>query len=549
MRSVFLMVLFVVCLCQNMYSQSVEEGKRILNKGMDLIRAGEYSKSLEYLTKAQVLAEQNGWYEENFIANNCMGIVYYHYSDYGEALDYYLKAYNIAIEHLGEEKEITVMNNIGAIYFDEKNYDKSLYFHKRAYDIAKKLNNREKIGMFALNMGNYYNNLNRLDEALTYINEAFEYIANDPSLMLQNKVNLARNFLLREQPDQAISILEKIKPDAAKLENQQIYHELLLSLSEAYFKKKETEKAIVLARAALHGNNDLSGVISIYNELSEYKFEIGEFKEALQYKDSVVRASDSMSKIKNTQVFENNKIKVDLQNYKNQLQNNQESQRKERILFVVAIGVILLIFFLVYRLSRNRIYKEKQRKIIAEREQEILTLELEREKNEHLLLERHLQSVETDALLEQVRLKDEIEQRNRKLSTKALYLSGRNQMIEEVIQSLNKLPLVKSNDGIRRQLVALKEHLRSDTEWESFTSHFEEVNQGFITNLKNRHPDLNSNDVRFVCYMYMNLSTKEICSIFNITPEACRKRRARIAKKMEVADGDTLYDYLSKLAG
>lgn len=549
MRSVFLIGLFFIGLISPVHSQDLEECKDILHKGMNLIRAGEYPESLEYLTKAEVLSDQNKWYEENFIANNCMGIVYYHYSDYGEALDYYLKAYNIAMEHLDEEKEIAVINNIGAIYFDEGNYEKALYFHKRAYDIAKKINNREKIGMFALNMGNYYNGLDEPDKALIYINEAFEYIDEDRKLFLQNKVNLATNYLLREQADESIAILESIQEEAAHLDNRQIYHELLANLSEAYFKKGQVDEALELARQALKDNTDLAAVLRIYNLLSDYNFEAKAYKAALAYKDTVVIVSDSLSKIKNTRVFENNKIKVDIQNYKNELKNNQESLSRERILFLVALIVLLIISFLLYRLSKNRLYKEKQRKIIAEREQEILALELEKEKNEHLLLERQLHNVEMDALLEQERLKNEIEHKNRKLSSKALYLSGRNEMIEEVVESLNKLPAIRNNDLLRKQLSALREHLRTDTEWESFISHFEEVNQGFLLNLKNMHPDLNSNDIRFVCYIYMNLSTKEICSIFNITPEACRKRKARIAKKMEVSDGDTLYDYLSKLAG
>ncbi len=38
------------------------------------------------------------------------------------------------------------------------------------------------------------------------------------------------------------------------------------------------------------------------------------------------------------------------------------------------------------------------------------------------------------------RLKSELEARNRKLSAKALYLSGRNQMIEEVLSDLTQRP-------------------------------------------------------------------------------------------------------------
>jgi len=91
----------------------------------------------------------------------------------------------------------------------------------------------------------------------------------------------------------------------------------------------------------------------------------------------------------------------------------------------------------------------------------------------------------------------------------------------------------------------LKSHLKNDSEWESFLTHFEEVNHGFLKALKQKHPDLSSNDIRFLSYEYINLSTKEISLLLNITPEACRKRKERIADKMGLPDNSDLYNYIS----
>lgn len=55
---------------------------------------------------------------------------------------------------------------------------------------------------------------------------------------------------------------------------------------------------------------------------------------------------------------------------------------------------------------------------------------------------------ETSALLEQEKLKNEIELKNRKLSAKALYLSGRNELIEETLQSLSKLPEISKDPAL-----------------------------------------------------------------------------------------------------
>ena len=42
----------------------------------------------------------------------------------------------------------------------------------------------------------------------------------------------------------------------------------------------------------------------------------------------------------------------------------------------------------------------------------------------------------------------------------------------------------------------------------------------------------------------MNLSNKDIASLLNITPESCKRRRQRIAKKMELDTSAQLFDFI-----
>ncbi|RYY72075.1 MAG: RNA-binding protein [Chitinophagaceae bacterium] len=151
------------------------------------------------------------------------------------------------------------------------------------------------------------------------------------------------------------------------------------------------------------------------------------------------------------------------------------------------------------------------------------------------------------SMLEQERLKNEVELKNRKLSAKALYLSGRNQMIEEVLSELSELPQVSKQELLVNHIQTLKTHLKTDNEWDNFITHFEEVNQNFLMTLKAKHPNLIANDIRFLSYIYMNLSTKEIASMLNIAPESCRKRKERISAKMEIPEDISLYDYLATI--
>ncbi|PKP15743.1 MAG: hypothetical protein CVU07_09125, partial [Bacteroidetes bacterium HGW-Bacteroidetes-23] len=65
--------------------------------------------------------------------------------------------------------------------------------------------------------------------------------------------------------------------------------------------------------------------------------------------------------------------------------------------------------------------------------------------------------------------------------------------------------------------------------------------------LKIKHPDLNANEIRFLSFIYLNLNTKEIASLLNISPESCRKRKERLLKKLNLEADVSLYAYLSKI--
>ncbi len=293
--------------------------------------------------------------------------------------------------------------------------------------------------------------------------------------------------------------------------------------------------------------SDIDARISVFEHLCDVYQQSNQLHAALQMKDSLFSAQDSLNQMKNGRLFEANRVKFEIRNYQKQLSDNQQKLAAERSFFYTLISIAVLVIALITWALRNSYIKNKQRKIIHKRSEEIMELELEKEKSDKLLLENRLKKKETLALLEQEKLKNEIESKNRKLTVKALHLSSNNQFIETIMQSLSEMTEASRNVDIKNLEKQLKLHLKSGSEWDEFFTHFEEVNQGFISSLREKHPDLTSNDIRFLSYVFMNLTTKEIASLFNITPEACRKRKERISKKMNLIDNTDLYSYLSAI--
>ncbi|HLA55805.1 MAG TPA: tetratricopeptide repeat protein [Flavobacterium sp.] len=533
---------FLLCLsfsCK-IFAQTTGQCDSIIRKGIEHMQRNEHVRSLELLTQARVMAEKKNWHQQEFLAINNIGANYYMMLEYGEALNHYLEAYTISLKYLEPQQEMIVLNNIAILYSKEKKYDQANDYFKKAYDIAKKNKDHLKMGLYAMNLGNVANETKQPKLARAYFNESLPLLVSQPQFVTLAKIGLADCDLSEGNTKQSLATAKDLYANTKDLDFNDVGISLLTIISKSYLKENNLQLASAYANKILQKNPNLETKIVVFDILSELNFKARAYDKALQLKDSIITANAGLDAIKNGKLFENSKVKFEIQNYKNEIALNEAKLANERKLFYSIIAIIIIIVFFVILTFRNLSIKHKQKKLIAERSEQILALELEKEKSAS-------NEKETIALLELERLKNELESRNRKLSAKALYLSGRNQMIEEVLSELSELPQLSKDTSVVSHIKTLKNHLKTDNEWDNFITHFEEVNHTFLQTLKTKHPNLAANDIRFISYIYMNLSTKEIASMLNVTAEACRKRKERISAKMELPENINLYDYLASL--
>ena len=491
--------------------------KNLIHKGNKAKDASNYTLALEYFTQAEVIAENNNYSEKLYDIKNNIGVMYANLSNYGEALGYYLQVLEIAKKDPQVDNLVMILNNIANLYSYEKDYKNALKYFKIAYADPQSKKNDFNRTFLAVNIADTYNKLGDFIQARKYLLEVkdtkkakkFEEVWS---------VNYAETFYLEGNTDKAEAMMLNLLKNVGEKKDNDSYVYIVELISRIYSKKGNYALAIEYAKKGLLSTSKLKGRIDLYNQISKLYALNHDYTTSLQYKDSVIATKDAISGLINKEFFETTKIKLKVQRYENELKISNEKHNAERTLFIIAIVFSLLLFFFIYRILKNRIIKQKQEKIIAENQQKIYTLELEN-------------------------LKNNIAEKNRKLSAKALYLSGRNELIEEVINSLSQIPEVSQDKEVSTYMKTLKNYLKTDTEWDDFITYFEKVNPAFLNILKIKHPQLNPADIRFICYIYMNLDIKEISSIFSITSEAGKKRKQRIAKKMEI-DADDLHQYI-----
>ncbi|WP_243392545.1 triple tyrosine motif-containing protein [Solitalea longa] len=186
------------------------------------------------------------------------------------------------------------------------------------------------------------------------------------------------------------------------------------------------------------------------------------------------------------------------------------------------------ILLYVYRWQQRK-HQEEQQKL-----QYMHQLELDRNEKEIVRLEKE-------------KLAADINYKNKELSIITMHMVERGKVLAKVKELLVKKPSADENATSFRQLLRLiREVENGEQDWNQFTMHFNNVNDDFFNKLKNTYPELTSTELKLCAYIKMNLSTKEIAQLMNITSKAIEVARYRLRKKLQLTPETNLYDFLVK---
>ena len=150
--------------------------------------------------------------------------------------------------------------------------------------------------------------------------------------------------------------------------------------------------------------------------------------------------------------------------------------------------------------------------------------------------------------LEKERVDAELAFKKKELTTHALHLAKKNEVLEGLKQKAEALKEDEaSNKGYQQLIRTINFDLQDDNNWENFARYFEEVHKDFNSNVKSKYPEVTSNELRLMALLKMNLSSKEIANILNISPEGIKKARYRLRKKLAITTEDSLQDLVLSL--
>jgi len=200
------------------------------------------------------------------------------------------------------------------------------------------------------------------------------------------------------------------------------------------------------------------------------------------------------------------------------------------------IFYLLLIILFIYgtmRFFRNRYHRrhlllqkeqeDRQRYEIEKKEQEIIAL-----KNEKL---------EADLTL-----------KSKELAESTMSLINKNEMLvllkEEVVRQKAALGTQYPNKYADKLIRMIDENISSEDDWIKFQANFDRIHENFFRHLHRDYPDLTSNDLRFCAYLRLNLSSKDIAHLMNITLKGVEVARYRIRKKIYLPSHKSLTEFM-----
>ena len=145
--------------------------------------------------------------------------------------------------------------------------------------------------------------------------------------------------------------------------------------------------------------------------------------------------------------------------------------------------------------------------------------------------------------LEKEKVDAELAFKKRELTTHALNLARKNETLESLKAKAQELKEKENMGAGYNQLIrSINFDLQDDNNWENFSRYFEEVHKDFNSNVKLKYPQITSNELRLLALLKMNLSSKQIANILNISLEGIKKARYRLRKKLDLTTEDSLQD-------
>ena len=163
----------------------------------------------------------------------------------------------------------------------------------------------------------------------------------------------------------------------------------------------------------------------------------------------------------------------------------------------------------------------------------------------NLLLE--IKELETEQQLMKIRneqLTQDVDEKNKELAVSTMSLIKKNELLAVIKEDLKKTSEADANKNIKSVITTITRNINEEDTWNVFKEAFDNADKDFLKKIKQAHASLTPNDLRLCAYLRLNLSSKEIAPLLNISVRSVEIKRYRLRKKMDLTHEQGLVEYI-----
>lgn len=198
----------------------------------------------------------------------------------------------------------------------------------------------------------------------------------------------------------------------------------------------------------------------------------------------------------------------------------------------LALFVYFIFFLMMSRLihKTNKNYYQKQKEKLIEENN--LLLEIKELENEQEVMRVRNEQLSLD-----------VDTKNRELAVSTMSLNSKNELLAFIKDDLKKTT-EDGNRSIKSVISTINKNISEGDSWSVFKEAFDNADKDFLKKVKLAHPSLTPNDLRLCAYLRLNLSSKEVAPLLNISVRSVEIKRYRLRKKMELSHEQGLVEYI-----
>ncbi|WP_240740180.1 helix-turn-helix and ligand-binding sensor domain-containing protein [Flagellimonas allohymeniacidonis] len=199
--------------------------------------------------------------------------------------------------------------------------------------------------------------------------------------------------------------------------------------------------------------------------------------------------------------------------------------------FIALYVMGILLTSIVIHNAYKRFYHKRQEKLIEKNERDLALAQAENEKE--------------IIRIKNEQLREDFNTKSKELAASTMSIIRKNELLSKIKELL--VVHVKDKDAVKPIINTIDSSLNQRDDWEMFKEAFNNADRKFLKKLKKAHPNLSPNDIRLCAYLRLNLSSKEIAPLLNISARSVEIKRYRLRKKMNLDHDENLVNYILKL--